>query len=112
MTKTKTKKPAKAPRPSRFLIDRRAAELVDKLKSSGRPDDILTTPALAELTAMSAQFYELGRMKSRAYGPAYCKIGNMIGYRRDEVIKWLEERAALYAERRPARPVHYVTVLR
>jgi predicted DNA-binding transcriptional regulator AlpA len=59
--------------------------------STGAPDDLLTTRAVAEWLGVSVQFLEIGRHKG--YGPKFVRIGPArIRYRRAGVLAWLEER--------------------
>jgi hypothetical protein len=54
--------------PLRHHLDRRAAGLADE--GHGDPDNLLSTPALAEWLGVSTQWLEVGR--SKGYGPPFC----------------------------------------
>jgi predicted DNA-binding transcriptional regulator AlpA len=85
-------------------IDRRARSLIAALQSEGAPDDIFMTLALAEATGQSHQFYELARF--HGYGPKFIKIGNMVGYRRSDILAWLRERATFFETNHPKRKLY------
>jgi hypothetical protein len=78
-----------APKPRRFHVDRRAAEVAAQ---PGSDDDLLTTPELAEYLGCSTQWVEIGR--SKGYGPEFERVSRkMIRYRRGKVRKWLDGRS-------------------
>ena len=83
-------------------IDRRARSLLATLED-GEPDDIFLTEALAATLGCSPQFLEIGRMETYAYGPAFVRIGASVGYRREDVCKWLRTRAAFFEASHPSR---------
>ena len=71
-------------------LDKRAAELA--AAGTGSSDDLLTTKAVAEWLGVSCQFLEIAR--SRGHGPRFLRVSpSRIRYRRDDVLRWLEERA-------------------
>lgn len=75
--------------PRSHHLDRRASLLAEL--STGAPDDLLSTRAVAEWLGVSVQFLEIGRHKG--YGPKFVRIGPArIRYRRSDVLTWLEER--------------------
>jgi len=82
--------------PLRFHLDKRAADLAARLgfEREADPDELLTTRALAALLGVSIVWLRMGRM--RRYGPPAIKIAERhIRYRRDDVRRWLLERARL-----------------
>jgi predicted DNA-binding transcriptional regulator AlpA len=79
--------------PLSHRIDRRAREVADRIAhgTDPDPDELLSTGELAELTGLSTQFFEIGRV--RGYGPRFIKISpRKCRYRRSDVVAWLEER--------------------
>ena len=88
---------------SNLLLDRRARFLMSELKD-GEPDDVYTSRTLAHVLGVSTQFLDIGRMKTHDYGPKFFYFGIQVGYRRDEVLKWLEKRAKVYEARRKGNP--------
>jgi hypothetical protein len=83
----------------RHAVDRRAGRLADEIEGRGEPDDIFNTVSAANVTDLSEEFFEQGRI--RGYGPEFVKFGSLVGYRRDSVVRWLRERARVYATSRP-----------
>lgn len=94
----------------RFILDRRARRMADEIRDGGAADDVIATKVLANLTESSVQFWEIARW--RKDGPQFVRIGGLVGYRRSDVVAWLEARAALHEKRNPAQPATVVTVLR
>ena len=88
--------------PERFAIDRRARYLIPIL-AAGDPADLLTTPQLVDLLGVSEYWLRDGRLYT--YGPPIIRTSQRtVRYRRDAVVRWLAERAAIFAGRpKPAR---------
>ncbi len=88
--------------PQRHHLDKRA-EAIAELLTAGDPERLMSTVETAELLDCSRSFLEIGRMAGRAlagraYGPPAIHITpKMCRYRRRDVLKWIEERAALAA---------------
>ncbi len=83
--------------PQRHHLDKRA-EAIAELLAAGDPERLMSTVETAELLGCSTSFLEIGRMAGRAYGPPAIHITpKMCRYRRRDVLKWIEERAALAA---------------
>jgi predicted DNA-binding transcriptional regulator AlpA len=85
-------------------LDRRAMAIAEGAEAQS-PNELLSTPALADWFGVSVQWVEIGRHKG--YGPPFVRLGSRrIRYRRDAVLAWLKERThastAEYAEHRPA----------
>jgi hypothetical protein len=97
-------------------IDRRAGKLAVMLENGGAPDEVFSTGALAETIDVSPQWLEIGRLASYDYGPPFVRYSpTNVGYRRRDVVKWLRERAAVYAAKHPApqvEPQKMITVIR
>ncbi len=85
------------------LLDRRAERLA--ADAEGSPDEYLTTRQVADLLAVSVSWLEIGRMKSRNYGPPATTLGNgrLVRYRRSDLLRWLAERAAASQRRQVKR---------
>ena len=74
----------------RHHLDRRADQLAE-LGTRGSPDDLLTTPAVAEWLGVSTQWLEIGR--SKGYGPRFVRLSTRrVRYRRSDVLDWLGTR--------------------
>ena len=87
MKKTRPKRPP----PSRFHLDRRAAQVAS---SAGDDDELLTTQDLADWLGVSVQWVNLQRTKGE--GPEYERLGpRLIRYRRGKARQWLEQRSHL-----------------
>jgi predicted DNA-binding transcriptional regulator AlpA len=83
--------PTDAPKPRRFHLDKRAHSLAEQGPGGG--DDLLDSKQLADWIGTSTQWLELGRKKN--YGPRFLRLGpRAIRYRRDDVWRWLNERAS------------------
>lgn len=81
--------------PTRHHLDRRAAAIAELL-TAGDPERLMGTVETAELLGCSRSFLEIGRI--RGYGPPSIAVTpKMVRYRRRDVLKWIEERAALAA---------------
>jgi predicted DNA-binding transcriptional regulator AlpA len=75
--------------PQRHYLDRRADRLAEE--GRGAPDDLLTTPAVADWLGVSRQWLEIGRNKG--YGPKFVKLNpKRVRYRREDVLTWLKAR--------------------
>lgn len=66
------------------------------LRSQGRhaalgavPTELLTPEQIAEYLGLSARTLAAWRSKRRG-GPAWCKCGSLVRYRKTDVIAWLE----------------------
>ena len=57
---------------TRFLLDKRAAQITALLSTAGPDDLLLSTPEAAMLLGVSAQWLELGRVQS--YGPVFVAL--------------------------------------
>ena len=58
----------------------------------------------AFVLGVSTQFLDIGRMKSHNYGPEFFYFGSQVGYRRDDILSWLESRAAKWEARLKEMP--------
>jgi predicted DNA-binding transcriptional regulator AlpA len=86
--------------PARHHLDRWASALAEH--GRGDPDDLLTTPALAEWLQVSSEWLEIGR--SRGYGPKFIRLSpSRVRYRRSDVLEWLAERTRVVTAKRAAR---------
>ena len=75
--------------PSKFLIDKRAADVV--ANADGEPDDVLSTKEVAHWLRLSTQWLEIGRC--RGYGPRFVRLSpRRVRYRRADILTWLDER--------------------
>lgn len=82
----------------KFHLDRRAAVLVGIVKA-GDPNELLTSPELADLLGVSIQFIE-ARVRENN-GPRSNLIPPRLRrFRRGDVGAWLRERAAIFEEER------------
>jgi predicted DNA-binding transcriptional regulator AlpA len=71
-------------------LDRRADQIL--AAQSGDDDDLLTTKQVAAWFGASEQWFEIGRVKN--YGPPFIRMSErIVRYRRDDVVKWLKQRA-------------------
>jgi predicted DNA-binding transcriptional regulator AlpA len=78
------------PRPGNLHIDRRAAQLAAANDDTG-PDELLSTPALAEWLGVTVQCLKKWRASGR--GPQFVRVGtNTVRYRRGDVLDWLKAR--------------------
>ena len=76
--------------PKHLHLDRRAARLAAE-GADARPDDLLTTKAVAAWFGVSVSWLEIGR--SKGYGPPFIRVApRRIRYRRSSVLAWLAER--------------------
>jgi predicted DNA-binding transcriptional regulator AlpA len=92
--------------PKSFHLDKRAANIAARVAEHD-PDQLIDTPALADLLGVSVQWIKLSRM--RGFGVPFIKIGpHRIRYRRDAIAAWLQERehasTAEYSTGRRSRP--------
>ena len=79
------------PTETHHYIDKRAAKVATEIAAGGDPDELLSTSELAEITGLSTQFYEIGRVNG--YGPKFVRLSpRRVRYRRADVLAWLEER--------------------
>src|SRR5262245_22982620 len=77
-------------REPRHHLDRRVDQLA-ALGTERSPDDLLTTPAVAEWLGVSTQWLEIGR--SNGYGPRFVRLSTRrVRYRRSDVLDWLGTR--------------------
>jgi predicted DNA-binding transcriptional regulator AlpA len=64
-------------------------------------DQLLSTPAVAAMLGVSEQWMEQGRKKG--WGPPFQKLApRCVRYRRGDVLEWLKQRSAMFAERKGA----------
>ena len=81
--------------PRRHHLDRRA-EAIAELPTAGDPERLMPTAETAEPIGCSNSFLEIGRI--RGYGPPAIHVTpKMVRYRRRDVLRWIEGRAALAA---------------
>src|SRR5260370_88018 len=52
--------------PRRHHIDKRAGALAAEIAAGGDPDELLSDSQLAELSGLSVQFFQIGRVKGYA----------------------------------------------
>ena len=52
--------------------------------------DVMTTAEAAEYLRLSGQYLRL--LRSGETGPAYCRVGNRVRYRREDLDFWLKGR--------------------
>lgn len=91
--------------PQRFHIDKRADRLAAEIAAGGDPDELLSDSQLAELSGMSIQWFQIGRVKG--YAPPFIRLSpRRVRTRRADYVRWLEQRTHLrtseYAD--PAAP--------
>jgi predicted DNA-binding transcriptional regulator AlpA len=77
----------------RHNLDRRALALIDQA-NAGTDDQLMTTPEVAVWLGVTDAWLEIGRSKSKGYGPPYIRLSpRRVRYHRGTVKKWLAERA-------------------
>jgi hypothetical protein len=82
--------------PLNHHLDKAAWDLIEA--GRGDPDDLLTTPAVAEWLQVSTQWLEVGRV--RGYGPPFIRLSpSRVRYRRGGVVSWLTERTIHHSSR-------------
>ena len=93
MTKIKTKsRPRSTAAPSAHHLDRRVDQIL-AAAGDNDSDALMHTHEVAAFLGMSVEWIEIGRTKNRNYGPPFVRIGRAVRYRRDALIRWLDERA-------------------
>lgn len=76
--------------PSRYHLDSRAGDLLEKGLDGDR-DDLLNTTALAEWFGVSEAWVCVAR--SRGGGPPFIRLApRHVRYKRSDVLRWLAER--------------------
>lgn len=85
-------------------VDRVARKLAEQISADGFPDDLLTTPRCADALGTCAGWLQIGRMRSRPYGPPWSKLGCHVVYKRADLVAWLRERAELWNARQEGKP--------
>jgi predicted DNA-binding transcriptional regulator AlpA len=96
-----TKQRRRGPKQGTLHIDKRADQIV--AASNGDGDQMLTTMQLANWLGVSHQFLETARVKGT--GPKFIKVtGRQLKYRRDDVLKWLEDRTFQRTSEYSTRP--------
>jgi predicted DNA-binding transcriptional regulator AlpA len=72
-------------------LDQRAADIAHDVAVAGEDDELLSTTALAELTATNTSFWEI--LRSKGHGPLFVRLTpRRVRYRRSDVCEWLRER--------------------
>jgi hypothetical protein len=90
---TAEKEELRRSKPRRHHLDRFADRIVENGDGDGKPDDLLTTRALAVWLGVSEEWLEIGRRAKEGYGPRFIKLArNIVRYRRSDVLDWLEKR--------------------
>ena len=74
-------------------LDKRAGDLAEQGAAAGYEHDLLTTPELARWLGVSVQWAEICRVRDN--GPPYVKVGKLIRYRREAVVRWLKSRTVV-----------------
>jgi predicted DNA-binding transcriptional regulator AlpA len=83
-------------KPRRHHLDRFADRIAENGDGDGKPDDLLTTRALAVWLGVSEEWLEIGRRARDGYGPRFIKLArNIVRYRRSDVLDWLEKRSRM-----------------
>src|SRR5216683_1390383 len=77
--------------PRRHHIDNRAGALAADIAAGGDPDELLSDSQLAELSGLSVQFFQIGRVKG--YSPPFIRLSpRRVRTRRSDYVRWLEDR--------------------
>ncbi len=80
--------------PRRHHIDKRAGALAAEIAAGGDPDELLSDSQLAELSGLSVQFFQIGRVKG--YAPPFIRLSpRRVRTRRRDYTRWLEDRTHL-----------------
>jgi hypothetical protein len=80
--------------PRRHHIDKRAGALAAEIAAGGDPDELLSDSQLAELSGLSVQFFQIGRVKG--YAPLFIRLSpRRVRTRRRDYVAWLEQRTHL-----------------
>src|SRR6266568_722168 len=69
-------------------LDKRAGKLAAEIAAGGDPDELLSDNQLAELSGLSIQWFQIGRV--RGYAPPFIRLSpRRIRTRRSDYVAWL-----------------------